>query len=797
MVCFGQNTLVCAHVRCCVLCCTICVQFSVWDPRCNVLRTLWELLFLSCRVQNWRGERVDKATRVESTTAQRAHRAQRNLLLRASWEAWVKASGDPEKWVTRWLKEGTPLGIEERIETCGIFPPNEEETIAESSNMDTDAVMALNLKNYLSFEEAREDAEIEIKRYEERRYLKRISKDKAKKEMKGGTVSRLGLIIKVKESGERKRRVVIDLRRSGGNGLSRLPEKLTLPRVVDAVRLMKDMRKLTTEEQEAQPTWSTEMAVIDVSDAFTVLPVKASEQKHCLSPSFSEKEMLCFQALLFGHKVAPLLYSRFAALIARMLAAGVSIARGGHQVYLDDSLWLFQGTLRERSEALAYVLNTMCALGIRVALGKGERARSVSWIGVKLTLIDASTLVLSLPEKFIMELRDMLEQWQGKGYASVKELRQVAGKTAWLSGVLVRTRWTTSVFYAVLTQSMKEEATKTPDTRARPGLFAVKRLEMARQWLIAYLDTARARPSRRINLARRKEVDIRLITDASPVALGGILMVNNKLLGAFSCNIVEHMALDLVTEYGSSSSQSVMEALAILVGLRRWKAKLQGYHVKVTVQGDSITALALTQRLAGRSSSPGLNFLGAELGICLEQLNIEELIPVHVPGKANTEADYLSRPSTWPTCKIPAGLAGAEIASEAGPTEGFYHLPTPKEAPTLWGVKGAEVGGTTVWEAVKWQVRKVKKERCEVVELSVLKKKKGVVWWTFLLFSQKGFRRLVRRVSGGGTWANAPPQLWGSRWKWVQSLPFLPTNSRTRSCHGWTFWCYGSWWPAY
>ena len=636
----------------------------------------------------WGGVELKAAVELESNDYRTPVEA--NLL-----EAWVKASGDPEKWVTRWLKEGTPLGIEERIETCGIFPPNEEETIAESSNMDTDAVMALNPKNYLSFEEAREDAEIEIKRYEERRYLKRIPKDKAKKEMKGGTVSRLGLIIKTKESGERKRRVVIDLRRSGGNGLSRLPEKLTLPRVVDAVRLMKDMRKLTTEEEEAQPTWSTEMAVIDVSDAFTVLPVKASEQKHCLSPSFSEKEMLCFQALLFGHKVAPLLYSRFAALIARMLAAGVSIARGGHQVYLDDSLWLFQGTLRERSEALAYVLNTMCALGIRVALGKGERARSVSWIGVKLTLIDASTLVLSLPEKFIAELRDMLEQWQGKGYASVKELRQVAGKTAWLSGVLVRTRWTTSVFYAVLTQSMKEEATKAADTRARPGLFAVKRLEMARQC------TARARPSRRINLAQRKEVDIRLITDASPVALGGILMVNNKLLGAFSCNIVEHMASDLVTEYGSSSSQSVMEALAILVGLRRWKAKLQGYHVKVTVQGDSITALALTQKLAGRSSSPGLNFLGAELGICLEQLNIEELIPVHVPGKANTEADYLSRPSTWPTCKIPAGLAGAEIASEAGPTEGFYHLPTPKEAPTLWGVKGAEVGGTTVWEAVK------------------------------------------------------------------------------------------------
>ena len=41
---------------------------------------------------------------------------------------------------------------------------------------------------------------------------------------------------------------MIDLKRSGGNSLSRLPEKLTLPRVTDAVQLMKEMRKLTTAE---------------------------------------------------------------------------------------------------------------------------------------------------------------------------------------------------------------------------------------------------------------------------------------------------------------------------------------------------------------------------------------------------------------------------------------------------------------------------------------------------------------------------------------------------------------------
>ena len=44
----------------------------------------------------------------------------------------------------------------------------------------------------------------------------------------------------------------------------------------------------------------------------------------------------------------------------------------------------------------------------------------------------------------------------------------------------------------------------------------------------------------------------------------------------------------------------------------------------------------------GQSSSPGLNFSSAELAICLEELGVEEIKAVHVPGKANIEVDFLS-----------------------------------------------------------------------------------------------------------------------------------------------------------
>ena len=100
------------------------------------------------------------------------------------------------------------------------------------------------------------------------------------------------------------------------------------------------------------------------------------------------------------------------------------------------------------------------------------------------------------------------------------------------------------------------------------------------------------------------------------------------------------------------------------------------------MQSDSTAALAVSQKQA-------LNILGAELGLCLEEAAIEGLRAIHIPGKANLEPDYLSRPSSWKSNKLPTGLEGLEIKTESGPVADFYRLPTPKDAPSLWGVKGS------------------------------------------------------------------------------------------------------------
>ena len=398
--------------------------------------------------------------------------------------------------------------------------------------------------------------------------------------------------------------------------------------------------------------------------------------------------------------MAPLLYSRFAALVARMLQSAIKLNRGGHEVYLDDSLWVLQGTLGARTNTLAFVLNTMGALGIQVSLKKGSRASAATWIGVTINLIHKDTVVLGHQDKFLQELQDVLKKWDNMGYASLKELRAVAGKAAWLGGVLPRARWVTTVFYAVLAQTLKEEASPSSTARNRKGLFAVKRLELARLWYIDFLAAARLRPMRRISLRRGGLADIRGRTAASPEALGGLLLVNGRIISAYFSTMEKVQTDELLVEFGSSASQAVLEALAILVALRRWSEKLKGMAVTVAVQSDSMAALALARRLSAKSTSPGLNFIGAELSLCLEELAIEELKTIHIPGKANIEADFLSRPSTWKDVSMPDSLVGIDIGSENGPGKAFYRLPSPKQAPSLWGVQGDASGGTALWDSV-------------------------------------------------------------------------------------------------
>ena len=337
------------------------------------------------------------------------------------FEAWGRKAGDPEVEVPRWIREGAPLGIAKEIGCCGIFPEGEEARNNKSDALgpdeleDAQAQLARGeILNYKTVEDDKAEAKIELDRYHLAGYTVKYSKQQVKEKFPGGTISRLGLIVKLKEGGVKKRRIILDLRRSGGNKKAKLPERLVLPRPKDAISMVRDAYSKTNWQRvEEGEEKAMELVVIDIADAFMALPVHREEHQHTLAPGLEKDEYLSFVALLFGYKVAPLLWSRVASMVARLIQSVVPGYRGQHQCYLDDSLWVLTGTLKQRTYYLSFILHTMAAMGLRVSLSKGERAASVQWIGVKFTL-QQDYLLVTLPEKFMLEVKEMLQAWEGQ-----------------------------------------------------------------------------------------------------------------------------------------------------------------------------------------------------------------------------------------------------------------------------------------------------------------------------------------------------------------------------------------------
>ena len=211
-----------------------------------------------------------------------------------------------------------------------------QEILSSAELADAEAQLSRgDILNCTSVENDKEEAAVELNRYHKLGYTRLQAKKEVLENYHKGTISRLALIVvKAREDGSKKRRIIIDLRRSGGNQKSVLPEKLVLPRPKGAVSMIRDVYDLAKEKEDLR----MELTVIDVSDAFMALLVHPSEHQHTLAPGLEEGTLLSFVALLFGFKVAPLLWSRVAPLLARLLQGAVDRRDGQHQCYLDPDM---------------------------------------------------------------------------------------------------------------------------------------------------------------------------------------------------------------------------------------------------------------------------------------------------------------------------------------------------------------------------------------------------------------------------------------------------------------------------
>lgn len=226
----------------------------------------------------------------------------------------------------------------------GVFPPSGD--IPTMDNMESPEIeVQQHTTNYKSFTDNPDDAEIEVRRYVE-----------------------AGFAILLKPEGGVKRRVVVDLLRSGGNSRTTTPERIVLPRIQDVTQMAREVTEHMGTQRESAP----EFVLFDLQDAFCHWPVAKEELGNCLAPSANANKAILFRALfralLFGYKSAPLLMGRLSAAIGRMWQAMMEKGEGRLQIYIDDALMIITGSEAERADKISMGLYTLRAFGVNIAL---------------------------------------------------------------------------------------------------------------------------------------------------------------------------------------------------------------------------------------------------------------------------------------------------------------------------------------------------------------------------------------------------------------------------------------------
>ena len=130
----------------------------------------------------------------------------------------------------------------DRHDTVGIFPPKADSNAEEEAEELALQTAWKELRNYGSYQDELAEAEEETARLVGKGLVKRVDLDHVERYFGQPRLSKLGLIVKVKESGQKKRRIIVDALHWGVNGKAVCPERIVLPRPDDMHATILDMK---------------------------------------------------------------------------------------------------------------------------------------------------------------------------------------------------------------------------------------------------------------------------------------------------------------------------------------------------------------------------------------------------------------------------------------------------------------------------------------------------------------------------------------------------------------------------
>ena len=480
----------------------------------------------------------------------------------------LHSAKDPDRdTIPQWLEYGFPLGIEEPIANNGVFPETDSVSAAIKASQALGTLLEDwdgSAKNYKSFEEAGEKGQAELDRLVACGRATKVSSwgDVVCLVGEGAKLTKLACIIKIKD-GKEKVRLVVDMRRSGINGLMALRERVILPRVSDVAE---SVHALFLKNNRSP---NCEFFISDFKDAFYTLPLRTSERKYAVVKG-GPSTFYLIHVVSFGFACGPVLWCRLAACSNRIVQASVSDFEGRVQTYVDDPIMVACAPTKfERSRIFCRYTLLWCILGFEIAWHKCSRGASVCWIGVMLQLLPSGLKVMLCPEK-TERLRGMFQELRRHGnMIPTQTLQTAAGVLGWIANLIPAARPWASMLWAAVHASQASHTPAKLNTRVRKGLTFRKQVEHALHWLESMLTaTVGSGPQlERVYMWNEHAPVLELYTDACPTGLGGVLYSALKPVAYFSHQLTLEDAKLLGAQLGDPAFQSEFELYSVLVAV--------------------------------------------------------------------------------------------------------------------------------------------------------------------------------------------------------------------------------------
>ena len=165
-------------------------------------------------------------------------------------------------------------------------------------------------------------------------------------------LTKIGCLVKQKEDGSCKSRLIFDGRRSGVNGRITCRERVTLPRISDVAR---GFLQLVSNNSHWFPGCYIELMALDFKDAFNMLQLRADERKFVVVKGLPDNEgrqrYYVSSCVVFGVATGPLVWSRIAAAAMLLGQAVMQVYETDVHCYIDDPLMV---SVAQSTDCLLY-----------------------------------------------------------------------------------------------------------------------------------------------------------------------------------------------------------------------------------------------------------------------------------------------------------------------------------------------------------------------------------------------------------------------------------------------------------